>query len=502
MRQPLILYWSRRDFRVEDNPALSQAVAESRKKNIPFLPLFILEDYMVAGRPEAQFGYPSRWFLAHALPEFGKQFNSFAVVRGKAAQYFIELNEQYALSVFVNDDVYPDFGTQIEKLRRAGVEVVVCSDALTVSPDTRTGQGNTYSVFTPFKKAVWSSFVSIAPLARADVQAVAYANLEGLPNRIALDAGILWNTFSHERVMCVGEHIISLAELTPSPNLDGWYVSEEEAKNRFKRFLAYDLMAAYDTGRDSLEDDVTTTTRADGALQGKTSRMSLALAWGLVSSRMLMKMLREHFNEPFDNPFSDRVNQGALSYISELIWREFYRYLFLHNPALMHTEFQEKFRGTIAWVPDGEAYERFLHWIQGETGYPVVDAAMHQLASIGWMHNRARMIVASVLTKNLGVDWRWGQEYFRATLIDLDEASNNGGWQWGASVGADPKPIRIFNPTLQAKNYDGSGAYQREWLQNDGMFMKAEVVPIVDHVAAREEALIRYGLKGTAPRDY
>lgn len=167
----------------------------------------------------------------------------------------------------------------------------------------------------------------------------------------------------------------------------------------------------------------------------------------------------------------------------------------------MQTEFQERFRGTIAWVEDAEALRRFTAWVRGETGYPVVDAAMKQIAKTGWMHNRSRMIVASILTKNLGVDWRWGQEYFRAALIDLDEASNNGGWQWGASVGADPKPIRIFNPELQAKNYDASGAYQAKWLGGENIFSRVQV-PLVEHKLAREEALRRYGLEKEEPRDY
>jgi deoxyribodipyrimidine photo-lyase len=140
--------------------------------------------------------------------------------------------------------------------------------------------------------------------------------------------------------------------------------------------------------------------------------------------------------------------------------------------------------------------------VQGKTGYPLVDAAMMQLAKTGWMHNRTRMVVASVLTKNLGVDWRWGQEYFRAMLLDLDEASNNGGWQWGASVGADPKPIRIFNPYLQAENYDPQNIYQDKWLGAENI---DSTPPLVPHKQAREEALIRYGLSGNKPtpvRDY
>jgi deoxyribodipyrimidine photo-lyase len=230
----------------------------------------------------------------------------------------------------------------------------------------------------------------------------------------------------------------------------------------------------------------------DGLSTKGTSKMSLALAWGLISARTLVARIQEHYGESFDNPFSARVDQGAIHFISELIWREFYKYLFFHTPSLMHTEFQARFRGTIAWIGDSEARSRFTAWITGKTGYKVVDAAMMELAHTGWMHNRARMIVASVLTKNLGVDWRWGQEYFRAMLIDLDEASNNGGWQWGASVGADPKPIRIFNPYLQAENYDSDGTYQKKWLGEE-RYLEVEE-PIVAHKDARAQALQRYGL--------
>lgn len=505
MKTPLIIYWSRRDFRLSDNPALTRAVDTSRERGVPLLPIFILEDYMVDAQPEAQFGYPSRWFLSHALPEWRKQFKTFEVVRGKAGQYFTELGALYDLSIFVNDDVYPDFGIQVKKIEEAGISVDVLKDALSVNEQVRTGQGNVYSVFTPFKKAVWTEFVSVLPLPAPDLSRVSYSGEDVramLPGRVSCDTITLWGTFSHARTIRVSGHDIDLDSLTKPPELHLWYTSEAGALTRFQQFLTHDFLSHYDVGRDSLEGDTERIPVGSGEFEGKTSRMSLALAWGLVSSRTLMHMIREHFGESFDNPFSNRVSQGALSYVSELIWREFYRYLFLHNPTLMHTEFQARFRGTIAWVSDEVARERFTHWIQGETGYPVVDAAMHQIAKTGWMHNRARMIVASILTKNLGVDWRWGQEYFRATLIDLDEASNNGGWQWGASVGADPKPIRIFNPELQAKNYDASGAYQALWLGGGDSFMKVERIPIIEHRVAREEALERYGLSHTKPRDY
>jgi len=191
-------------------------------------------------------------------------------------------------------------------------------------------------------------------------------------------------------------------------------------------------------------------------------------------------------------------SESVTQYISELIWREFYRYILWHNPDCLDLEFQSKYReknlegkqvSKIPWKSGAEAESIFLSWIKGQTGYPLVDAAMNEIAKTGWMHNRTRMVVASILTKNLGIDWRWGQDYFRSILVDLDEASNNGGWQWAASTGSDPKPIRIFNPYLQAEKYDPKNLYQQKWLPADYISK-----PIVEHSIARQLAMQRYGL--------
>lgn len=506
MKPPLIIYWARRDLRLQDNPALLSAIVDSKENNIPFLPLFVLEDYMTAGNPAHQFGLPSRWFLSHALPAFAEQFTDFALYRGKAVKVLKEIAEHYTLTVYVNDDVYVDFYTQVDKLQAAGIMVQVLEDALSVPKETRSQEGKLYSVFTPFKKNVWAHFTSRKAEKKADpAEAVTLPRKErgDLPKELEATTEVIEAVFSTKRLITVGGETLDLDTLTESPKLEGWYTTEAEALARFKDYLKSGDLDAYSKNRDSLELDTEGDHTDRLAYTGKTSKMSLALAWGLVSARTLLNLTQKHFDESFDNPFSSRVREGAITFISELIWREFYRYQLYHHPELMDTEFQERFRGTIAWVDKKTAHTRFKAWIQGETGYPVVDAAMKQLAATGWMHNRSRMIVASILSKNLGVDWRWGQEYFRAVLIDLDEASNNGGWQWGASVGADPKPIRIFNPELQAKNYDASGAYQKRWLKSDDNFsLLAPSVPIVEHKVAREEALKRYGLGKVEPRDY
>lgn len=479
----LVVYWSRRDFRLEDNPALSAAIEESRAEKVPLCPVFVAEDYMLRGSPGCQFGLPSRIFLGRAVPAFAERFPFFLLAYGVAPDVITRIAQTYGAAVHVNEDVHPDFYAQIAHLRACGVTVKVYEDQLTIPKDTMTQSGNRYSVFTPFKNAVWQHFVTTSPAALAHpghahpVQPGMAGELIVAYSRASNDPAALQAGFSRDRRFAYGSRILDLAHDMPEPDLDGWYASEKDALARFERFLEGGGMDSYAHGRDLLGDE-------DG-----TSRMSLALTWGLVSARMLVARLRERYETSFEKIATSAVRQSAAAYIVELVWREFYKYLFYHDPSLMQREFQEKYRGTVAWEPEEEASRRFAAWVRGETGYELVDAAMHQLAKTGYMHNRARMVVASVLTKNLGVDWRWGQEYFRAALIDLDESSNNGGWQWGASVGADPKPIRIFNPDLQAARFDPERAYRDRWLP-EGYCPE----PIVPQPQARAAALARYGL--------
>jgi deoxyribodipyrimidine photo-lyase len=289
----------------------------------------------------------------------------------------------------------------------------------------------------------------------------------------------LWEILDKPWILNYGGNTLDLDKIVERPNLEYCLVSEEEAKKQAIDFINNNLVN-YKTGRDDLS--ITDYTG--------TSRLSMALKWGLISSRWLVHQIIQK-NDPIH---SESVTQ----YISELIWREFYRYILWHNPDCLDLEFQSKYReknlegkqvSKIPWKSGAEAESIFLSWIKGQTGYPLVDAAMNEIAKTGWMHNRTRMVVASILTKNLGIDWRWGQDYFRSILVDLDEASNNGGWQWAASTGSDPKPIRIFNPYLQAEKYDPKNLYQQKWLPADYISK-----PIVEHSIARQLAMQRYGL--------
>ena len=206
------------------------------------------------------------------------------------------------------------------------------------------------------------------------------------------------------------------------------------------------------------------------------------------------------------------AQQGAEAWLNELIWREFYLGLLYHFPHTINQPLREQYRD-FEWLDDDES---FAAWCEGRTGYPVVDAAMRMLNATGWMHNRARMIVASFLTKDLLIDWRQGERYFMQQLIDGDSASNVGGWQWAAGVGADAQPFfRVFNPTLQGQRFDPEGLFVKQWLpelaqvpielvhepwkmkqadqQKYGVIIGRDYpAPIIDHAFARDRAIQHY----------
>jgi deoxyribodipyrimidine photo-lyase len=245
--------------------------------------------------------------------------------------------------------------------------------------------------------------------------------------------------------------------------------------------------ADYASGRDALAID-------------STSRLSPYLRFGCVSAREVESMLDD--------------DDGSAAFRRQLCWRDFYAQLLSHFPANATMELQERYRRRIAWSRAGA---RFAAWCEGRTGYPLVDAAMRQLRGEGWMHNRARLVVGSFLTKDLGIDWRWGERHFMRLLVDGDQASNNGNWQWIASVGTDRQPVsrRLLNPTRQMEAHDPDGIYVRRhvpelavvpdsylrepWTMPRALQRQVGCVigadypaPIVDHAQARRRALERY----------
>jgi deoxyribodipyrimidine photo-lyase len=237
---------------------------------------------------------------------------------------------------------------------------------------------------------------------------------------------------------------------------------------------------------------------------GGTSRLSQDLRYGLLSIRELHQECLKKADT------LDAKGRGsAMKYIAELIWREFYMQILWNYPEVLELEFNAKYRGMV-WPGQMANLER---WKNGETGFPIVDAAMRELRETGFMHNRTRMIAAMFLTKDLHLDWRHGESYFMQTLTDGEIASNNGGWQWSAGTGADAAPyFRIQNPWSQTKRFDAEGVYIKRWIPelrdvDPAKFQDPPApglrlangypAPIVDHSAARDITLDLF--KATRP---
>jgi len=261
---------------------------------------------------------------------------------------------------------------------------------------------------------------------------------------------------------------------------------ETYARERLARFLGDDVFA-YTDNHDALGLD-------------RTSRLSPYLHFGCLSPREIEERLPG--------------GEGAAAFRRQLCWRDFYHHVLLHHPRNARSEFQDRYRGSISWSASETKFEA---WCEGRTGFPLVDAGMRQLRREGWMHNRARLVVGSFLTKDLGIDWRRGERWFMRWLIDGDEANNNGNWQWIASVGVDPQPFfrRVYNPARHMERYDPEGRYVRRYVPElepvpdkylrEPWTMPEEVQhdcgcvigedypePIVDHLEARREAFERY----------
>lgn len=230
----------------------------------------------------------------------------------------------------------------------------------------------------------------------------------------------------------------------------------------------------YDVVKPELDEDIAKDykeTRDTPAIRG-TTRLSVHLRFGTVSIRKLAAEAKEL----------------SAKLLDEFIWREFYQMILWHFPKVVNTSFHEDY-DKIVWRNNEKEFER---WCNGTTGFPIVDAGMRELNETGYMHNRVRMIIASFLTKDLLIDWRWGEAYFAKKLLDYDLASNNGGWQWAAGCGCDAAPyFRVFNPELQTKKFDPELKYVRKWVPEFEDFSKYPQ-PIVDHKEARERCLKVY----------
>ncbi|GJQ30765.1 MAG: deoxyribodipyrimidine photo-lyase [Phycisphaerae bacterium] len=304
---------------------------------------------------------------------------------------------------------------------RAGVRTAWFEGQTLVTPGSvRTGAGTPYTVFTPFKRSL---------LARWEAEG--WPLMSGLPRQ-------------QEAMVCTPSPVPKVEEgFDSSVPAKLWPGGEDEARRRLGAFLS-DRVGNYDTARD----------RPD--VEG-TSALSPYLALGMISPRECVAAA--HRAVPRG---SESIPTGVATWISEVIWREFYLHVLAAFPRVCMGRAFDVSTERVAWREDPAGLEA---WQEGRTGVPIVDAGMRQLRATGWMHNRVRMITASFLTKNLLIDWRRGESWFMRNLVDGFFASNNGGWQWCASTGTDAAPyFRVFNPVNQGKRFDPDGTYVRRWV--------------------------------------
>jgi deoxyribodipyrimidine photo-lyase len=456
----LILFWHRRDLRVSDNVGLSAARTRSAKVVGVFCldPAILEQDTIAPARVAYMVGCLED--LEARYTQIGSQL---LILQDSPVQALPGLASALnAQAIFWNQDVEPyaeGRDRQVrESLQQKGIEVKTFWDQLLQAPgEILTNAGEPYTVYTPFWRN-WSTKVKLDPLPplgkgiglTSEEHAVAIeAGIRPLPT--VQELGFTWD-----------------APLIINPG--------EQAAKESLDYFAQSAIASYQEQRNF------------PAIPG-TSLLSAPLKFGAIGIRTVWLAT----TALLEDCRSDEVSNSIQTWRQELAWREFYQHALFAFPRLAEGAFRPLWK-TFPWE-GSEA--QFAAWCAGQTGYPIVDAAMRQLNQTGWMHNRCRMIVASFLTKDLIVNWQWGEKYFMQTLIDGDLAANNGGWQWSASSGMDPKPLRIFNPATQAQKFDPDADYIREWLPElrsldteylvTGKIPKAErqrcgyPAPVVDH---------------------
>jgi deoxyribodipyrimidine photo-lyase len=468
------LMWFRRDLRLDDNAALYYALKSSRRVHTCFVfDRTILDELLAEGlRNDRRVD-----FIHRSLTELDRELRArggaLIVRHGAAADEILRLAEElHVEAVFANHD-YEPYATKrdarvAESLRVGGRALHTFKDHVIFERDEVTSvAGKPFSVFTPYRNA-WLKAVTPFHLRAYPVHRYTAA-LASPPFDTAMPA-----------LAGIGFARSDLDRLKVPVGVQG------------ARWLFDDFKARIDDYRDA---------RDFPAVRGP-SYLSVHLRFGTASIRELARFAHERA----------AVSAGAAAWLSELIWRDFYQQILYHHPQVVTQAFKPNY-DRIRWDEDREL---LAAWCEGRTGYPLVDAAMAQINQTGYMHNRLRMVVASFLTKDLGLDWRSGERYFARRLIDFDLAANNGGWQWAASSGCDAQPyFRIFNPVAQSEKFDPEGRFIRRYLPQLAKFSATEIhapwrvpslrqkdagcvigvdyaAPVVDHAQARARTLMRY----------
>lgn len=398
----LVIFWFRRDLRLEDNSGLYASLVSGQK----VLPIFIFDTSILdelddKNDKRVEFIWQELQGINTKLLEYNSAIQFY---HGKPEDIFETLTNTYKIkSVFTNED-YEPYGIKRDQvisslLAKKQIKLITHKDHVIFSPgEVLKDDGKPYTVYTPFMRK-WKS--------RLDT-----LSLPSFPSE---------------------KHLGNLLQIKPVTGISiekiGFIINNVEFP---PKLVSSKVISNYHLDRDF------------PYLTDSTSRLGIHLRFGTLSIRKLVKHIRSHD-----------------IFLNELIWREFFIQILYYFPHVVHASFKPMY-DQIHWNINEKD---FTAWCRGETGYPLVDAGMRELNATGHMHNRVRMVVASFLCKHLFIDWRWGEAYFAQKLLDYELASNNGNWQWAAGSGCDAAPyFRIFNPSAQQKKFDPEMKYIKKWV--------------------------------------
>ena len=422
-----VLVWLRNDLRMDDNPALREACKLSEEVHA----IYIYSQNQNKEHNEANCKIN---FFIENLKDLSKSLSKVNIPltiidsdgfndNSEIIKKYIELNSIEKIfwnNQFGEDEINRDESVK-DLLQNSNIEVKTFDEQVVFEPGSiLTGEGKPYSVFTPFKRKWIENFT----LDKLDIE-FKYTKKKSTK----IKSNINDFNFNFKK--------------THSVDMSLWPIGENEAQMRLQSYLDKNI---FKYAQD----------RNDPIIEG-TSRLSAYLASGIISpKRCILEALK------LNNFELDSGEKGIVKWIDEIIWREFYKNIMFSFPKVSRGQPFQEYTKKIKWRFNDDELNA---WKSGNTGFPIIDAAMKQLINEGWMHNRLRMVVAMFFTKNMLHDWRLGEEFFMQNLIDGDFSSNNGGWQWSSSTGTDAAPyFRIFNPLTQSKNFDSNGLFIKKYI--------------------------------------